>query len=164
MRKLKWVSLAVVLLLVFQAAAFAESDDPDVKSFEPTLTSGIMGDDVTAAEIMESATNRAAVTVLLWMDLLMNTEEDFTPLLMETSYVGQEGIFIHLYIHGEDGDLLMTYVPTQREVSYIIMEQTSDRIIGETLREFCTDGVYENDTDELAEVVAAVRRALTDDD
>ena len=157
MRMIKKVALLLVLVLAFQTVGFARAES-DATKFDLTLTSAM---DMQAKEIMASSEMRAMVSVLLWMDFLINTDEDFSPkFLKESSYMGRNGLVITVYIHGAEKDLVIAYTPLIQDAAYALLDKQSDLIVDLLLDSTCEDGYYKNDVEDVAKVLLAVMDAI----
>lgn len=156
MRMIKKIALLLVVVLAFQSVGFAraESEESVATKFDLMLASAM---DKQAKEIMASSQMRAMFTVLLWMDFVIATDDvDFSPKFLENSYVGQNGLVVTFYIHGEDNDLVIAYTPLIQDAAYAILDKQPDAIVELLLDSTCEDGFYKNDVEDVAEVVQAV--------
>ena len=157
MKKLIGIIL-IVLLALSSIASYGESTD--LVPFEPTVTKTL---DYTADDIMSSGFLRASVTVFLTLDLIAAVnDEDIIPDLGKSTFIGKGDNLIYMYAHTlDDTSICIGYLPSEEYAVYtIIGASLPDSFVKITMSQQCTDGYYENDSEEIAAVIDEVNRIM----
>lgn len=149
--------MVLVLALTVNAFAFAETEEDKWIELDSVIASDIS---TSAEEWFGTSNNRALLTVCMMVEisdyLSQAGEEEFDWLdaLFETSYVGKSGLT--LCVSANDGtgkQVIIAFTPITGDISFGIIPFYSDDITLDALQETCEDGVYENDLDEILEIL-----------
>ncbi len=164
MKKTIALFLSLVLLLT---AAGGLAETAEAVDLELVLVPKVMP--TSCMEIMNSDTNRAALTVLLLIELnaTENTplrEEDFSKFLLNDTYVASDGQFIAVSGYS-DGRLIVFYFdPATGQCKYQITETTlPDASLAEVIKQTAASLAYgyKNDPEIMEQVIKALAEALT---
>ena len=156
----KIMSLALIIFLLFVFCTVALCEDYKEGSFEPLFT-GMMGK--TQSEWFVTSDSRALLSVMIITDLevhLEHTTFSAGDYLQRDSYVGKEENFIAIYYQGLEDSLLITYSPHTNKALYAFSEVTDSAVIKYSL-ESCCDRVYENEQEDLKEMIEGLTEILT---
>lgn len=163
-------ALTLVLLLVFSLVTCGYTEtytyNDGYGEFTPTLTNA-MG--FTGKQMMETSESRAMATIVLALDYMLNmnktveNEEQFTPNLFETSYIGKNGVDIYVYLKSDTRDdrLVIIYRPVTQEASCDVMALSfGDTQVEYVLKEVCSDGYYKNDIEDIYTVYSTIMKSM----
>lgn len=157
MRKL----IGIILIMLFALSFIAShGESTDLVPFEPNVTKTLQ---YTANDIMSSGFLRASVTVFLTLDLISAVnDESITPDLGRSTFIGKGGNLIYMYAHTlDDTSICIGYLPSEEYAVYTtIGASLSDSFVEITMSQQCTDGYYENDSEDIATVIEEVNRIM----
>ncbi len=162
MKKLICVLLALALLCGCVCALADES-----VNFEPSITKLL---DYSASDWVLTSYNRAALTVLLLLDLSQNnviSSDEMTALLANislrgVSYVGRDGAMIHLIACDGENNMAVIYTPALSLANYVKLDNsiTDASVVELIIANFCNDGYYKNDPSDILDVTLEILNAL----
>ena len=157
--------LLLTLLILSCQLAYCETEEPEVLSFEPSITNSF---DLSASEWFEDSYMRALLTILLYAEFPFAEELNVNSvdILMDTSFVAKSTVLLNTaYTLPDDGKVLnIVYTPIKGEADCFVMDigatgDTLDLIV-ETALEGSSEAVYKNDLETMFEVAYKLSDAL----
>lgn len=152
MKRIFCVVMSLALLFSISATfyvSFAEDSENGSKAiaFEPFFTNI---SDRQTEEWMKDDDMRIMATVSLVIDLITARDEDGITIecLGKTTFIGQKGPDLVVYVHGDVKDFLVFYRAATDEAVYMEMTASSnDDGLEIALAKECVDGLYRNDVE-----------------
>ena len=155
----KMTCLALALIMLLTACAVAEFTLGEGIPFTPMIISNV---ELTAEEWISDFENRTMATVLLFVEcgliLLEDSSEYLEGCLNNPSYIGRSGDTLVVHMHGDAGDIAVSYEVTTGLAEYMLVESFQDSVIEAAMADACPDGYYLNDVDDIQ----AAARAFQD--
>jgi len=159
--------ILAVCLFVPMTCAFAESGDNSGLPFTPVLTPGVLPK--SATEIVTNKTNRAMLTVLLYVDLGLTEQdefmkENFGALLANDTYVASDGRF--MIVSGFAGGKIVNvfYDPTNGDARYSMMDyDLPDSLVSQVIQKTAESQkyCYKNELTDLIAVMEVLKEAIS---
>ena len=159
MRKVRMLAVLIALVMMLSSVSFAWAEDVEVLFFEPTLAN--MVELENAAEAMENTGTRAAISVFMAVDLLLEDIADVR--IGGSSYIGRADELLYIYFHLADQDILVLYTPTNGQAGYMFLDTMPDSVVERAMEECCPDGYFLNDSDAMQDVLERFLALLSDD-
>lgn len=166
----KIIALFLSIALLMTAAAGLAETATETKELKLEITAEVMPKD--AMEIMNDETNRALLTVLLWLELSavddtpITGEDTFANFLLNDNYVSSDGQFIAVTGYSEGTIYSLFYDPATGECQYAVKETSlSDEDCAAVIKEageqmqYC----YKNDLDTIVTVVNALNSIMEEE-
>lgn len=170
-KKKKILCLFMALLFIFLTAGsvIALADDENTTiTIEPSLTNGLFKND-SCSEILSTSFNRAALTVLLYLDLVEKDLLDISDLAdtVVNSYVGKpnhdsiSNYSVVVSMYNSKSIYLITYTPLLGQANFNAIDnnQISDSLI-EALFDTVTINNQKNSVSDILEVMKAIQEAI----
>ena len=159
MKKIIALVLALVLVFSMAGSCLAESSTSSAVKFDPSFTDGMKYD---ADKWMSSSFNRAAVTVMLYCDLILAKLIDSDNYTLVDSMVAEKDGIISVAILGKtSGTLVILYAPLSGGIaSYMTLSSNSKTVIEKILKEGGNSQVYTNSSSDLKTVLEVMKEAL----
>ena len=158
----KLICLALALIMLLTACAFAEDDE--IYPFDPEVANA---SGFTAQEWFSSSYNRALLSLLLVHDcdgVLMEKELlDSTGCLSNPSFVGLSGTDLIVYYHCVDGDLIICYSATAGIANYTVLASHDESTATSYMDVICEGNYYLNSLDDITDIGNAMMAALSSD-
>lgn len=158
----KFLSMLLALMLLLSSTAFATESEDENYYFEAGLTSAL---DRSSFEWYATDSNRAMLTLVLYIDALLDYEGDLhfeASVLSHSSYVARDSVTgtLTVVVLSDEGDSMWIYFEPETELAAFIIIEDLDELGVEYVLSTTDKDYYENDVIEIFSALELIKSAL----